>query len=348
MSLILAARLRMRRADRSHRLTFLLATALASITWSAATAFAAASIDLVPVRDNTLYEDVLGGASNGAGEHCFAGMTFSSSLRRSLFAFDLSAIPAGSIILTAEFRLTLDRAPALSGTPAMTLHRMTSSWGEGTSLADPFGGGSGAVATANDATWLHRFYPTDLWTQPGGDYDPAVLATSVVPETVGPYQWGSTPELVFAVQSWLNTPGTNFGCMLRGDETAIPSARRFFTREATNTDQCPHLFITYTALSASEPPAAHTLRFDPAVPNPFNPSTMLRWDAPAAGLVRITVWDARGAVVAQPFAGERPAGPQSLVWQAYDARGKALPSGVYVVRLQHGGQTRSQRVVLVR
>lgn len=347
MSLSQSARLRLQRAGRSRRLAFLMSSALASATWSGATAFAAA-IDLVPVRDNTLYEDVLGGASNGAGVHCFAGKTFSSSLRRSVFAFDLSAIPAGSIILSAEFRLTLDRAPGLSGAPAMTLHRMTSSWGEGTSVADPFGGGSGAAAADGDATWLHRFYPVDLWSQPGGDYDAAVLATAVVPETHGPYQWGSTPELVFAVQSWLNTPGTNFGCMLRGDETAVPSARRFFTREAAGPDQRPHLLITYGTLSASEGPAVHALRFDPAFPNPFNPSTTLRWDAPAAGLVRITVWDVRGAVVAKPFASERPAGPQSLVWQARDARGQALPSGVYVVGLEHGGQTRSQRVVLVR
>jgi hypothetical protein len=232
----------------------------------------------------------------------------------------------------------------------MTLHRVTASWGEGTSLfSDPFfGGGIGAPATAGDATWLHRFYPSDLWTQPGGDFDPGPVASAVVPPTSGQYQWGSTAEMVSLVQSWVNAPASNFGFMLRGDETVSVTARRFFTREATTPSNRPHLLVSYEIVSATDLPRAHALRFDPAAPNPFNPSTTLRWEAPTAGFVRITVWDVRGAVVAKPFAGERPAGPQSLVWQARDARGKALPSGVYVVRLEHGDQTRSQRVVLAR
>lgn len=336
--------------SRSSHLALLASAAFAAVTLGAAPLRAASSVDLVPVLDNTLYQDPLGGVSNGLGDHCFAGMTSGASLRRAVFAFDLSTIPFGSIVLSAEFRLTMDRAAGFSGSRPMTLHRMTAAWGEGTStFSDPFfGGGAGVPATANDATWLHRFYPSDLWTQPGGDFNPTALASTVVPETSGPYQWGSTPEMVAVVQSWVNTPATNFGWMLRGDEAVTPSARRFLTREAANAPGRPHLIVTYASLSASDLPPAHTLRFDPAVPNPFNPSTTLRWDAPAAGFVRITVWDARGAVVARPFEGVLPSGPQTLVWQARDARGKTLPSGVYVARLEHGSQTRSQRLVLVR
>jgi hypothetical protein len=216
-------------------------------------------------------------------------------------------------------------------------------------FSDPsFGGGLGAPSTAGDATWLHRFYPGDPWAQAGGDFDPTPVATTAVPPTPAQYEWGSTPEMVSLVQSWVNAPAGNFGWLLRGDETASVTARRFFTREATSVSNRPHLLVTYEVPSDADLPSVRALRLDPATPNPFNPSTTLRWETATGGFVRISVWDVRGTEVAMVFAGERAPGPQSFVWQARDARGLALPSGVYVVRLEHAGQTRSQRVVLLR
>jgi hypothetical protein len=203
-------------------------------------------------------------------------------------------------------------------------------------------------ATANDATWIHRFFPSTQWSQPGGDFDAAVLATTPVGDASQQYQWSSTPAMVALVQSWVNTPATNFGWLLQGDEAQVPSARRFWTREAATAANRPHLVVTYDALSGAEPPSARTLRFEAPAPNPFNPSTVLRWDAPTAGPARITVWDVRGTRVALPLEAARPAGAQSFAWQARDPRGNSLPSGVYVVQLEQSGESRSRRVVLVR
>lgn len=331
----------------SHRLGWIACLSLCASILAAVPASAGNTVvDLVPVRDNTLYQDINGSLSNGAGDHCFAGVTGQPGIRRAVFAFDLTSVPVGSVVLSAEFRLTMDRTLASAG--PMTLHRVTASWGEGASMFnDPFaGGGQGAPAQANDCTWLHRFFPTTLWASPGGDFDAAGLATTTVSGS-GPYQWGSTSALVSLVQSWVNNPSTNFGWLLQGDEATAPTARRFWTREAASAANRPHLIVTYTALSGAELPGASALRFDVA-PNPFNPSTTLRWDSPAAGRARVTVWDVRGALVARPLEGQRPAGPQSFAWQARDARGNSLPSGVYVVQLEQAGETRSRRVVLVR
>jgi hypothetical protein len=311
---------------------------------------AATTIDLVPIHDNTLYEDPTGSLSNGLGDHCFAGMTGNATKRRAVFLFDLSGIPSGSIVQSANLKLTMDRAAAFSGARPMTLHNVQASWGEGASrFNDPFsGGGQGVPAQTNDATWLHRFFSSTLWSQAGGDFDAAVLATTNVADVAGVYQWSSTPGMVASVQAWLNTPSTNFGWILVGDEATTPSARRFWTREAAADANRPHLIITYDKLSATGPSAATALRFEVPSPNPFNPSTTFRWDAPVAGKARITVWDVRGSLVATPLEASRPAGPQAFAWQARDARGTSLPSGVYVVQLEQAGETRSQRVVLVR
>lgn len=65
------------------------------------------------------------------------------------------------------------------------------------------------------------------------------------------------------------------------------------------------------------------------VPNPFNPSTAIRFSLPADGFVRLTVHDVQGRLVAVLANGRLGAGEHSIVWDA----GKA-PSGVYFYRLE--------------
>jgi hypothetical protein len=210
---------------------------------------AAGELILIPARDNTLYEirqekpegDTW--RSNGAGDFFFAGMTnFTGEARRGLVAFDVaSAIPPGSVV--TEVTLTLELSRTISGPLPVGLHRVTSDWGEGTSDA-PGEEGIGAPATDGDATWIHTFFPDSLWSSPGGDFSPTPSATQSV-GGVGSYTWGSTPEMVADVQTWLDDPSTDFGWLVMGDEQTVASAKRFNTRE--NGDSPPQLAITYDA-----------------------------------------------------------------------------------------------------
>ncbi len=80
-----------------------------------------------------------------------------------------------------------------------------------------------------------------------------------------------------------------------------------------------------------------------AAPNPFNPTTTIRFDLPTAASVTATVYDLLGRPV-RTLGGSFAAGPsQSL---AFDAAG--LPSGVYLVRLSTGTQTATVRVMLAK
>ena len=81
----------------------------------------------------------------------------------------------------------------------------------------------------------------------------------------------------------------------------------------------------------------------PAYPNPFNPSTTLRYDVPEAGLVRITVFDVLGREVTLLVNEEHVAGHHEIV---FDAQGK--PSGLYLVRMEAGNTSQTQRVTLLR
>jgi hypothetical protein len=85
-----------------------------------------------------------------------------------------------------------------------------------------------------------------------------------------------------------------------------------------------------------------------AYPNPFNPRTTLLVDLPAAGPARLTVHDARGALVAVLRDGPLPAGEQRVAWDGRDRRGRPVPSGVYFARLRADTGQRIFKLILAR
>ncbi|MBK9387933.1 MAG: DNRLRE domain-containing protein [Planctomycetes bacterium] len=191
--------------------------------------------------DNTLYEDLSGGVSNGAGAGFFAGRPFAGTIQRGAIRFDVAAsVPAGMAIVSARLELTMDRS--IVGPFNFSLHRFNASWGEGASTGS-MGGGGGGPAANNDVTWLHRFYPGTLWINAGGDFAAAASATTLVDMT-GRYTWSST-ALKADVQDMLDQPGLNHGWMMRGDESVLGTAKRFVTREGTNASQRPVLRVSY-------------------------------------------------------------------------------------------------------
>jgi hypothetical protein len=197
-------------------------------------------------QDNTLYQDGTGSLSSGAGPTMFAGLTSQGSIRRGLVSFDVSSIPAGSTITGVT--LTMFMSQTTAGAVNVSLHRVLDSWGEGTSNAG-INGGAGAAATASDATWLHRFFNTTLWTTAGGDFDPAVSAVTSV-NGIASYTWSST-QMIAEVQAWVDGTQGNFGWLIQGDESTAGSTKRFVTREGTTVSQRPALDITYVPAPAS-------------------------------------------------------------------------------------------------
>jgi hypothetical protein len=203
------------------------------------------TINLVSTRDNTLYDDPTGALSNGAGQFFFVGDTAAGLRRRALVRFDLSGIPAGATITNVT--LTLHMSMAAGGATDVSAFRVLSDWGEGASVAAG-NGGAGAPAATGDATWLHTFFNTSLWATPGGDFAASSSATTSV-NGVASYNWSSA-GLLGDVQQWISTPSSNFGWILRGDEVALSTSKRFDTRENTTASFRPALTIDYIPLPA--------------------------------------------------------------------------------------------------
>lgn len=205
-------------------------------------------------KDTTLIERADGSLSNGAGPIFLVGRTGQpvESIRRGLISFDLSQIPAASRITSVKLLLSVSLSAGGGGQSGgrtggvaeeqVSLFRLLSDWGEGKSASE---GGRGAPSSEGDATWIHTFYPKSRWSKPGGDYADSESARQAV-GNAGTYTWGSTPQMVADVQSWLDSPQKNFGWLLRGDETRGATARVFQSRQSQNTQARPQLIVTYT------------------------------------------------------------------------------------------------------
>ena len=203
----------------------------------------AEQVELNPAKDNTLYAKS-GSLSNAAGIGLFAGRTGQGHFVRGVMAFNLRGIPPGSTI--EDVRLTLRQTNSNNNTPqtrTVSLHRLAKDWGEGTSedTLGAGGGGAGGPATTGDATWLHTFFDTELWANPGGDFAADVSGSTEVSAN-GAYVWQSA-GMVADVQNWVDHPESNFGWLLLGDENTIATAKRFGSRES---DSPPVLLVQFT------------------------------------------------------------------------------------------------------
>lgn len=89
--------------------------------------------------------------------------------------------------------------------------------------------------------------------------------------------------------------------------------------------------------------AAPAVRFWQNAPNPFNPSTVLRFYLPSGGTVDLRVYDASGREVERFFRGRRQAGDHSVTWRPAN-----LPSGVYFCVLRAGEAVLTRKAVLLR
>jgi len=80
-----------------------------------------------------------------------------------------------------------------------------------------------------------------------------------------------------------------------------------------------------------------------AYPNPFNPVTNIRFDLPADGMVNVSIFNIRGQQVETIVQEELAAGQHIIPWSA-----AMLPSNLYFYRVQYGGQTSTNKVLLIK
>lgn len=331
-----------RRNMKNRRLRYFFLLSVALLFSFEQVTVAQLDVELTPVKDNTLFESNTGPKSNGVGDGLFVGMTNNNLARRGLLSFDLAtAIPAEAAI--DSVRLTLHMSKTSSSTRLVSVHRVLTDWGEGTSNSVLGGGGGGADATTGDATWIYTFFDTATWQNAGGDFDNISSADMQI-GIIGTYTWISTARMVDDVRDWLERPEENFGWLLLGDEDAQGTAKRFDSREIANEAFVPKLHVFYSIATDVETESLPTaIRLLSSYPNPFQHTTTIAYELETPEFVTLEVFDALGRRVSTLVTARQPTGLHQAVFD-----GSGQPGGVYFYRLSASGSDQFGKMILLR
>ncbi|MFH0991890.1 MAG: FlgD immunoglobulin-like domain containing protein [bacterium] len=83
-------------------------------------------------------------------------------------------------------------------------------------------------------------------------------------------------------------------------------------------------------------------------PNPFNPSTMIQFQLPVSGHVKLQIFDISGRLIKTLKNSELEAGEQRVQWDGRTETGEAASSGIYLYCLETSGYRASKRMLLIR
>jgi alpha-tubulin suppressor-like RCC1 family protein len=148
---------------------------------------------------------------------------------RALLQFNLSSVPTNAVVTSARVQVQVVKIPRFIGTSQFTLFRMLTPWSIAATWYSP----------QPDGSWFA------IGCAPNSDYISTGSASKPITGLAN-YEFGSTPQLVADVQSWINDSSTNHGWLLKADSESVLSARHFST--------APTVVIDYTA-----PPAPPTI-----------------------------------------------------------------------------------------
>jgi FlgD Ig-like domain len=202
-------------------------------------------------------------------------------------------------------------------------------------------------SASNSGIYCGAYYTTRLFGDPAGTVSP----TGTLQAGLAPYKrfhsgtrnrWGDYSGLAlcpngeadfYVFNEYAGTTGTP-GTGSQGAEDG-----RWFTKLGW--------FRLKEPVPVNDTPAGGT-RLAQNIPNPFNPSTTIRFSLSARERATVSVYDARGQLVRTLLDETRAAGDHDAHWDGRDANGKSVSSGVYFYRLTAGSVIESKKMVLLK
>ena len=92
----------------------------------------------------------------------------------------------------------------------------------------------------------------------------------------------------------------------------------------------------------------YTFKLNQNYPNPFNPITTIQYLIPEQGDVALTIFDVQGRCVKSLALEMVQTGQHEFSWDARDAAGQGVPTGVYYFRIQTGRRSETIKMLYLK
>lgn len=83
-------------------------------------------------------------------------------------------------------------------------------------------------------------------------------------------------------------------------------------------------------------------------PNPFNPGTVISFNIPRIGKVKLGIYSVLGELIKEFEESELNAGTHKIYWNGTDNNGSIVPAGVYFSRLEYDSRLLTGKMILVK
>lgn len=179
----------------------------------------------------------------------------------------------------------------------------------------------GAIVVINN----HDSQTKGLWV----DSSPSGYSNWANTTLVNAFDPSQTTQVYSDGRVWVSAPSRGYAVWVKqSDYTA-------FSKERGNADD-----LLETGTAGNIPASFAVL---PNYPNPFNPSTHIRYQLPREGKVTVAVYNAIGQLVATLVDDVMPAGSHEQQWNAI-----RQSSGVYYVTVSWNNQVKTQKIILMK
>ena len=111
-------------------------------------------------------------------------------------------------------------------------------------------------------------------------------------------------------------------------------------------DDCIETCVFVSIDESNQLPTAFNLYNN--YPNPFNPTTQIRYDLPEDARVSITIYDLMGRSIKSLVHSNQTAGYHSVRWDATSDMGEGVSAGMYIYTIQAGEFRQTKKMVLLK
>jgi hypothetical protein len=147
---------------------------------------------------------------------------------------------------------------------------------------------------------------------------------------------GDTQEVIIAMTAGLGA-----------DRLASVDVMKFFARKAR--EFALSTFVTNIDNGVTDiKNAPDNFQLYQNFPNPFNPSTEIRYDLLGQTHVTLTIYNLLGERIGILVDSIQNRGSYGILWDGTDAHGQIVPSGIYFYQIEAGGFNRTKKMVIVR